>query len=361
MTPIYQQAIGGLLLFPEVITESANTLYAPASNKPTAIASNDGYAGEDTRRGSFNGVESGEITNGFRFVWDFGTSAGNGVISCACLTSALGGAGYLDGGSNLFLHNSPERYAPAGLSKWFNIPEGNGQYGVLGGDENNLYIGTTVYGFSIYRVKTPKHKIALIGNQTPEYIGTFDARGYLYIENDNFLVVRTASSGSNSTIYFDRYNKETFEKTTTSMVVSATLRDSSNGAYLAKNGNYIWLPASQGGIYKINVDNAADVQYYGGFTVHNWGMIPFNGGAMDSGTYIEEDGTVHTLTSGIFPTLIDGVWALNGWYEGSGSWTATQVGATIFTPYLATINNLNSAVTKTAAQTMKVTYTVTEV
>ena len=36
------------------------------------------------------------------------------------------------------------------------------------------------------------------------------------------------------------------------------------------------------------------------------------------------------------------------------------LGLRVRTPYLATINNLSSSVTKTAAQTMKITYTITE-
>ena len=61
LTPVYDHALGGVLLFPEPITEDVNNIYAPANNQPVAIGSNDGYTGEDARRGSFNSIDSGII------------------------------------------------------------------------------------------------------------------------------------------------------------------------------------------------------------------------------------------------------------------------------------------------------------
>ena len=54
-------------------------------------ASNFAYTGKNICAGSYNENESGEIENGYKHVWDFGTSQANGQISCACLTSHSGG------------------------------------------------------------------------------------------------------------------------------------------------------------------------------------------------------------------------------------------------------------------------------
>ena len=51
-----------------------------------AQAGRSAYTGTNTKRGSFNSNESGEITGGFRNVFDWSTSQGNGTIASVCLT-----------------------------------------------------------------------------------------------------------------------------------------------------------------------------------------------------------------------------------------------------------------------------------
>ena len=58
-----------------------------------AQASNNAYTGTNLRRGSFNTNESGDVTGGYRFVWDWSTSQGNGDIKSVCLTRPVIGAG----------------------------------------------------------------------------------------------------------------------------------------------------------------------------------------------------------------------------------------------------------------------------
>lgn len=86
---------GGVLCFPESIEENASHMYEPATNYPTAYASNDPYTGTDKKRGSYS-TTSQYVTDGYKFVWDFTTDQGNGVISCICLTHVKGGKTYID-------------------------------------------------------------------------------------------------------------------------------------------------------------------------------------------------------------------------------------------------------------------------
>ena len=81
----------GLMLFESNINEDASIVYPPPGNKMVGQGSNVTYSGNNTLAGSYNNNESGEIENGYKFVWDFNTSQGNGQISCACLTSQCGG------------------------------------------------------------------------------------------------------------------------------------------------------------------------------------------------------------------------------------------------------------------------------
>ena len=92
LLPICPNMIGGILLFPSSITEQADNLYLPSTNLPVAYASNDVNATANTKRGSMNLTESMKLSNGFKFVWEFTPSQGNGTIAAVGLTSKHGGA-----------------------------------------------------------------------------------------------------------------------------------------------------------------------------------------------------------------------------------------------------------------------------
>ena len=72
-------------------TNDASLMMISKTSTIKALAGNSTDLGStDDRRGAFNALESGDITGGFRFVWDWGTDRGNGTIASVCLTrSAL--------------------------------------------------------------------------------------------------------------------------------------------------------------------------------------------------------------------------------------------------------------------------------
>lgn len=82
---------GGLLLFDSIIEENPETIYPPAGVSLVGCASGISYNGANVMAGSYNKQESGKIDGGYKHVWDFGTSQGNGQIACACLTTMAGG------------------------------------------------------------------------------------------------------------------------------------------------------------------------------------------------------------------------------------------------------------------------------
>lgn len=94
MVPFYQNLLGGLLLFDGEITEDAENLFAPSSVNLTGC----GVYGRqndttNTCRGDYNMTESEVNLNEkyVKFVYDFGTSQGNGNIACVALTSRNAG------------------------------------------------------------------------------------------------------------------------------------------------------------------------------------------------------------------------------------------------------------------------------
>lgn len=87
---------GGLMLFDKPIEENVNRTYMPAGTKMTGNGAKDvANSTNVTNLGSYNATESGLTVEGnnatIKYVYDFTTSQGNGVIASACLTSRLGG------------------------------------------------------------------------------------------------------------------------------------------------------------------------------------------------------------------------------------------------------------------------------
>lgn len=84
---------GGLLLFDKSLEEDPELTIVPAGVSMTGHACYRNYTGTDKTFGSYNNNESGLLYDGYGYkhVWDFQTNQANGKISCACLTTALGG------------------------------------------------------------------------------------------------------------------------------------------------------------------------------------------------------------------------------------------------------------------------------
>ena len=91
MLPICPNMVGGILLFSRTLEEDADIMYADSDNLPVAYASNNVNSTANMARGSLNLTESKALENGYKFVWEFTPSQGNGTIAAVALTSAQGG------------------------------------------------------------------------------------------------------------------------------------------------------------------------------------------------------------------------------------------------------------------------------
>ena len=90
-----RKMFGGVLCFANQLTENAANIYPPDQSTNALIA----HAGDATasapanpKLGALNETESGEITNGYKWVWDWTTSQGNGTIGSVGLCAAVGGS-----------------------------------------------------------------------------------------------------------------------------------------------------------------------------------------------------------------------------------------------------------------------------
>ncbi len=88
--PMYTKLLHGLVLFGDNIPEKTDDYLLYGRYKVIATAGTE-YTGADAMRGTFNKNQSGEIENGYRFVWDFAPEKAIGTIKCASLSSIITG------------------------------------------------------------------------------------------------------------------------------------------------------------------------------------------------------------------------------------------------------------------------------
>lgn len=86
----------GLILFQDAIIEDPNQIIPPGGNEVIGLGYADlNYNGSILEYGSYNSTESqlfpADNPKYVKYVWDFSTSQGNGIINCACLTTKQGG------------------------------------------------------------------------------------------------------------------------------------------------------------------------------------------------------------------------------------------------------------------------------
>lgn len=403
LMPICPNMIGGILLFSKALEEDADNIYVQSDNLPVAYASNDVNSTANTARGSLNQTESKTLDNGYKFVWEFTASQGNGTIAALALTSALGGQNGFGSGvadASTFLQLKEVDIGNLGLAKQMVLFE-TAEVDF----ENDILYSLTFEDSSVRvrKVRIPIFSIGLNENindstytvledkaipaSTFQFLGSYTLYGEFLDGKDGYWYgfSNEENSSGDATMLWVKISKTDYSIEEGSWTISnaylqAVGERATDSSYpericncCMRNG-YLYVPAyNKKGIYKINVSNSADVT-----------LIPF--GFTSGGKPLCESGTCElhlTLLGDLImgadyqitadDTIIKtkGNARLNhaatplfqykhfllGWGGSYGNEYRTMY---LLTPYLATINNLSSAVVKTTDKTMKITYTLTE-
>lgn len=428
MLPPVPNTIGGILCYEEALPEDATKLYAPIGHKLVGCVSNDANNTTSTTRGSMNLVESGPLEDGrgYRFVFDFSTSQGNGTIAALALTSKFGG---ISGAGDAV---SP--YTVLRSLGYASRPTSSNDYEPYIGvvtmlqwvvnvryDHNDLIaiVPFATGELQIWSIPFPMTKVDLSGGiwnnsatykvlatvtpsidfwngksgqtQTTRFYGSFFDGGDGYWWGFSYRALY--STGTN-TIYWVKINQETYqvEEGTWTLNNVTMLEDSHiafadtlstsywySGNYLrtytrtACGGGYLYiLNYTRDQVYKINLANPTDVT-----TIPIKKIPDINEYShfrpIQTLRYVH--GYVYTFTGFIDP---DDVFteATITWYDGymppvtqddqvfciscGKSDGTNRIHAFLHTPYLATVNNLDKPVQKTADKTMKITYILRE-
>ena len=91
-TPIIPKIINGVILFDGDLDDDPDNYFQNNELGITAYANKNIHTSLDPKRGNPNLAEQTDLSNGYKFVYEFNTSQGNGIIKSLGLTSAQAGA-----------------------------------------------------------------------------------------------------------------------------------------------------------------------------------------------------------------------------------------------------------------------------
>ena len=398
--PIVEKIVGGILLFKDKITEDKNTSFVSTSNECIGYAGQVEGVQENPLQGSFNKQESKATSNGYKFVWDFGTSKANGKISSVCLTNAKAGGGYFgtksDGKTNR-IKLGEDKYLIKDTDiemkkKYVNVVEANFE-------EN--YIVSIVPESDYLRIiksREPLLNFRLddslsflneknITETKIKYKKSYGTYGVcIYVDAENYYLLKTSTSGGNTNVTKLKINKANNSIEETEFTLE-NVKIENIGSYSLDydyyrtiksvlRGGYVYaVSTDEKYVVKFAINNPVDVTKIepkftlrtGSVSSHTTGCGMYILGDMIIGTNFTIDkndkvteiaqsdlSTIECIPLSYGPFLL-GYFA-NG--ESSGDKYLRKV-LYLITPYSATINNLSKTVEKTADKTMKITYYLT--
>lgn len=373
----------------------------------TAQCSNDAYNGNNTKRGSYNTSESGVITNGYRHVFDWGTDRGNGTINGVCLCNPqIARADFSDVSTRLpadeaavnenlgWIYNNADGIVIDSAfvamdiidyerEKGFAVAYDSGTITVTEYELNTkrFHILGAVGGF----IASATHTIS---QSVDNYSSDWSTVTVCYTGDYIHLITFSGSTLNDYAIKISDWSCTATTHTFQGASFTAFRGNSQKllvaHGMLIKDGYLYAISGSSGQkIVKCNLSNDADVTEYdnpiysvAGIT--SWG----NGGShgsfvlMPNGDFyiIGYDGSKHSvyfhdgsayyckrnvsrLQKSIYANSYGTMFGVNAYSDYGG--TPAIYLDTMF-PWVSTVNNLDSAVTKSADLTMKLTYELTE-
>lgn len=403
--PICPNAIGGILLFSDTLEEEVNNIYAPSVNPCVGYASNNVNSTANVMRGSLNLTESGKIERGYKYVWDFATSQGNGTISAVALTHKRGGVGYVgdtyDAGSRwLQMKNVSNGTSGVTSNTYVDVVEinfeGNYQVAISINKSNQLIVKKVRkcfrdIGLNFSLRETGDEVLETVTLTPQNFVSSLSSgNGYYdFIDGKNgywYGFFSGGNSSGNASVKWIRIKKAdySFEEGTWTLnnarITTCGYRYDYGGypsrevRSVIRNGYVYFMHYSRTGVYKVNLNNSADVTYiafgftsnfsggenYGSTYMWNYGdWIMGSDFVIDTNDVVRKTANSRVLNYICTPLFQYGPYALS---YGRYSYSSMSVYKSMWfmCPYLASINNLSTAVIKTADKTMKITYTITE-
>lgn len=416
--PVATKALGGLMLFDEQLGDDPAVFDFPAGSAKLL-----GYALQDTNttnpvRGSL--VSSTAIAGGWETTWEFLPTQANGTIKAACLTNAGGGPldrvnpflGYA-GTAHTLLNDSGTVLNDDSRVIYYDDSRGEVYY-ASGGTVTGSTFSVKIYrerlslgGYKVGDAPNTAHASELVqtvtatlplvsGDSIPLPSSLYDfARAFAGIDKNGLLwFVFSGTRNVNHYPDFYAYARLSFNSGTRTFSVDGTGKESILGERphygAAVSGSYLYLQTSTTSpqwnapcnrLLAVNVENLADVSGYtlpsgdfftadSSFIEPQQATVPCGGGLLVSVRNSNNDNFAGTFCPAKGLTL-DG----ESYYYGTGNapaafmripsrlqaWNfANTVSGAYITNYIGTVANLTTPVIKTAADTLRVIYTLTD-
>ena len=373
----------------------------------TAQASNDAYSGVNLKRGSYSSTESGVITGGYRNVFNFSTSQGNGTIASVCLCRPSVGAVYLgedfipeESQVNEILHETNYNSLLSEELQDCSIIDYDKQVGY------KIVYADSVITVTEYPLNTKDFYITggifdVAGdgtvhtiNQTVKYFTNTGTASVSYTGSAIHLITFVPNSGTLADYAIDTTNwtcTETEHSYNTVSLMQISIYNAQNNPILRKDvmpiiGNYIYALKSDGTkIYKLSMTTDADFDeiavpstaltntYNGGSVIlpnGDWYKFPVHAEGSDGMTnclYYHNDKYYRGRYQAKW---VNATYGNANSFNYSGYGTILCIGTaanrlpfirldTLF-PMVTTVANLDEAVIKSADLTMKLTYEITQ-
>ena len=383
--PVWRNLCGGVFLFRDAITAPAE--YMPAGN---LMVANGAFGVTNSSNppelGSYNSIESStKGTNSLSFVFDWGTSQGNGTISCVCLTSETGG--YIGYGNESGYSASSLRYLLENQDSAANgsIFFYNGKkYRVSAVDMTNkkVTIAKSIDQITKVSIFQGQDESAtdytytgdVVGNTSNNTIMTrrLSETEFAIVKCDQFQSI-TLANGSSARILVFNVSTNTLRvqeitntsgadiricEAATSNVINL-IADNTGNYYMSKSNGEL-AKFSSAGVYQGIVSTHTAVHAPKGILTPE--LLYTQPGYNNGDAMWIYDGTNERITNGF---AMESQGAQIDYIAGIDAICYAARAAYDLSPfknplYLATINNLDSPVTKDSTQTMKVIYTLTE-
>ena len=411
--PYYATLLGGILCFDTEIEENPDHYYPPANAVLIGCASYDTQNNtKNTFRGGFNTTESEvNLTDRYvKYVYDFATSQANGTIASVCLTHKNGGfTSY--GGKNTVYNTSyplmqsfcedtlqyvyPDRTGAKTSSRYSGMTVGTTEviflidrkkdcaYYFKAADKSHIHITkrrTFLNSISIldntYNTKPLIEEIELNELESELRIGYW---GYNYDPSNDCLYICTAENYTtkpNDKVLVTEIKVDTWEIKQYEITNTSDKNLNTGGCWqFFVTGGYIFLKGSDSpyDVYKFQLDNPANAVKLTRTNVTEISGYPKL--VINGRIYFENSSSqlliANTHTDEIMPpeckSLFNSSYQTNVtpvrneplvYFADYGTYSTS--GWHIMCNYLATINNLDTPVTKTADKTMKITYILQE-
>lgn len=405
---LYENFLGGLILFDKQIPELADQLFPPGSVSAVGYGAR-GFVNTttDVALGSYNLTESelNEYSRYVKYVFDFATSQANGTINCVSLThynagryagygsathqqsnqadinlSIQTGSGSSNGGINAG-NTKADGFSFGSYEHIFLVePESDIVYYFGIADKNTIVITKRKGNFLSIPVITKKADGRIIMETRQIGLGTEIPTTYVswnYDHDDDCLYIcsssgSTVSSTGSFMVAKIRVSDWNVTQYTISNPTGSTL-DTGNTRFAYVHQGYIYIKRSST-VYKINLEDPDDwATLSGSVNTNAVAQLAINGRVYYEYTYSSSGYSYLYIANGDTkkverPTAnalsVHSNQYTYGYTAFRGDpfhWLCEDQGVRTLYNYLATINNLARPIEKTSDKTMKITYTIQEV